>query len=90
MDKGLLLKQVRECLELNQTEMSRVLGITRCEVNKLERNVRILPDSRVFELMYFFELETDNNEITMVLFAPYIKDIVRRRNEGKTRSITKI
>lgn len=81
MNKSLLVQQARSIMGLKQSELSNMLGVNHDEVSKWERNIRVFPDSRVFDLMYFFELVTGDNEKTLVLFSPYIKDIVRRRND---------
>ncbi len=79
MNKGILVKQARIIMNKTQRELASILGVNHDEVSKWERSVRDFPDSRVFDLMYFFELATCDGEKTMVLFSPYVKEIVRSR-----------
>ncbi len=79
MEYKYLVKNVRCRFDLNQREFASVMGVDRSLISKWESGDETPTESRIFELMYFYELYTKDGEATRVLFAPYIKEIVRRR-----------
>ncbi len=79
MKTWLLVKQARTIMNKTQKELASIMGVHKTEVSKWEIGNRELPESKIFELMYFFEMATCDGEKTMVLFAPYVREVVRRR-----------
>jgi len=63
MNRGLLVKQVRFAYNSTQKAFGKMLGVTLDEVSKWERGVRSVPDARVFQLLYYYEMETGNREL---------------------------
>ncbi len=55
------------------------MGLDQSMISKWENKREPVTDSKIFELMYICEIESQDNEFTMVLFSPFIKEIVANR-----------
>lgn len=77
MKRGLLVKSVRQGMDLTQNGLSRLLGVDTSMISKWENEVNNFDDERVFELYYI--CDNYSNLDVEVLFDSAIAGIMRGR-----------
>lgn len=75
MNKGLLVKQVRNKLNFTQDDLGKRMFVGLQEVSRWERSIVDFPNARVFELKDWFEYLTGDKKEAERLFKPYIEEI---------------